>query len=499
MHAVAQEVESFLDKYGVDLPPVFGKFRTHRDFWRAFLLTGPDQPNRVPVQDLGMYPKGNIWGPEFLALMDKGWMWTMRLKHRLSLRTDSERVRVQRPLTGRSLLAVTTCQSLRYAQSLRSLVVMGIHPMYGVEGYRTTDFTEGSFALPGALKERLTRLGSGTDGNNMEDVEEDFVQKASKMTAFVQSLFAARDWIRSGKRGRKLEVFVQFLHQAGLVDDDAWASLGDLPAHFIPADHGFVVKVPYVAPGTQMILWNTWFTNAGRTNADLAVASSIDLTPVSFLDKDELAWYRYLNQSAPVDLSATGGGAYRTLVSKVREEATTYGLPDEYLEMFDNGLRHMATDADNYHGLGMLTETQKTTFHQQGYLVVDIPALLVNRLPVDKSLGNLERFQKVVVEGCPRYSEKDPLNPFVRLPKMKILSYPLEPFHLAFQYTSFLHNLLASFYQPGRIEPLLVVQEPFQQRTTTTTWSSFRVNNCSVNLIPFSHRQYRAQRGLCTF
>jgi hypothetical protein len=376
---------------------------------------------------------------------------------------------------------------------------MGTHPVHGVEGFRTKDFTDGSFTLPDALKERLRRVDSTSTSNMQdEDVEEDFVQKATKMTTFVQSIYAARDWVRSGKRGKETDIFVKFIRSTGLGEEEAWTTLGELPTNFVAADHGFVVKVPHVAPGTQLIMWNTWYTNAAGGKG---VVATIDLAPVSYFDPEELAWYQYLSQHAPSDLGGSGG-AYQTFLLKASEKATTYGLPDEYMEMFTSGHRHMATDSDDMRGLGTLFETQKQLLHQQGYLVVDIPPHLVERLPVEKSLRNIDQFHEVCKNLTSRRdTTKDPLNPFVKqMPVHKTrIAYTLEPFHVAFQYTSFLHNLLASFYQPGRIEPLLVIQEPFQQQPQSSKWGHFAMNNHPMDLIPWAHRQYRARHGLVSF
>jgi hypothetical protein len=373
---------------------------------------------------------------------------------------------------------------------------MGTHPVYGVEGYRTKDFTDGSFTLPAALKERLKRVDTSAQ-STMQDVEDDFVQKAPKMTTFVQSIYTARDWVRSGKRGKDTDAFIKFIRCTGLAEEEAWTTLGDLPTDFIPADHGFVVKVPYVAPETQLILWNTWFTDAA--GGGKSVISSMDLTPVSYLDPEELAWYQYLSQHAPSDLGGSGGGgAYQTFVLKAFEKAVTYGLPEEYMEMFTSGHRHMATDSDDLRGLGTLVETQKQLFHQQGYLVVNIPTDLVQRLPVEKSLRNMDLFHEVLQSFTTARRDKDPLNPFVKQGNKVTIAYTLEPFHVAFQYTSFLHNLLASFYQPGRIEPLLVIQEPFRQ-PQSSKWGPFTMNNYPMHLIPWAHRQYRASHGLFAF
>jgi hypothetical protein len=376
---------------------------------------------------------------------------------------------------------------------------MGTHPIHGVEGYRTKDFTDGSFTLPDALKERLRPMDNTNSNMQDEDVEEDYVQKATKMTNFVKSIYVARDWVRTGNRGKETDIFVKFIRSTGLGEEEAWTTLGDLPTNFITADHGFVVKVPFVTPGTQLILWNTWYTNAAGPGK--SVVATMDLTPVSYLDPEELAWYQYLSQHAPSDFGGSGG-AYQTFLLKASEKAVTYGLPDEYMEMLTCGYRHMATDSGDLRGLGTLFDTQKLLLHQQGYLVIDIPPHLVEHLPVDKSLGNIDQFHKVLktFTAPRRNTTKDPLNPFVKqvsVNKTRI-PYTLEPFHVAFQYTSFLHNLLSSFYQPGRIEPLLVIQEPFQQ-PQSSKWGTFTMNNQPMHLIPWAHRQYRARHGLVSF
>lgn len=267
------------------------------------------------------------------------------------------------------------------------------------------------------------------------------------------------------------------------------------------------------------------------------MTSFIDSVPLHFFDHEERIWYRYISQSAPVDLKKGDGGAYLTFVTKAWENSATnnsksYGLPDEYMEMFDTGHRHLATDADSYRGQGSLTEEQKQNFYQRGYLVVTIPSSLTTRLPVKKCIDNYTQFYRMLSgdtnfsihpEGTTtqegtlrgkRYSKQDPLNPFVRRPKTRsrtadLLSsgtgtgpgstYLLEPFYLAFQYSSFVHNLLASFYRPGMIEPLLVVQEAFQIIQSPTSWTPFKINNIPFQLIPRDHHHYRHTNRLPSF
>jgi hypothetical protein len=179
-----------------------------------------------------------------------------------------------------------------------------------------------------------------------------------------------------------------------------------------------------------------------------------------------------------------------------------------------------------------LTEEQKQNFYQRGYLIVTIPPSLTTRLPVKKCIDNYAQFYRMVsgdtnfsiYPSSPeqetreqprgkRYSKHDPLNPFVRKHKTRsrtteLLSssgtgpgstYLLEPFYLAFQYSSFVHNLLASFYRPGMIEPLLVVQEAFQILQTPTSWVPFRINNNPFQLIPRAHHHYRNINRLFSF
>jgi hypothetical protein len=379
---------------------------------------------------------------------------------------------------------------------------------------------------------------------NIQVDRDDLIFPAPRMTMFLYHIFEARSWIKNKHKSNKkirLQPFIDFVQRVNLDKEEAWASIGFLPAVFDKIDHRFIIKVPYVVPGEQLIMWNTWYTTAGSDKKSLLpvtkVSSSIDMVPLSYFNPEERSWYKYINHHAPVDMGQGGTGAYLTFVHKAWEDScsplqnTVYGLPEECLEMFDNGLRHLATDNDDYQGRGTLTVEQKERFYHEGYLIVDIPSSLVSKLPVQKSLDNLTQYYRLLSKDesfnvMPEYptpsrigtlkgtkfKTTDSLNPFVRkaksleelIPKQNNGSGPgtsflLEPFHLAFQYSSFVHNLLSSFYRPGMIEPLLVVQEPFRVETRSTQWRPPQINNIPFQLIPSTHHQYRFDNRLFSF
>ena len=70
----------------------------------------------------------------------------------------------------------------------------------------------------------------------------------------------------------------------------------------------------------------------------------------------------------------------------------TYGLPARYLSMFSTGLRQAAIDVDDYRGSGTLTSEQIQSFTQRGYVILDIPTVLEQRLPARNSLCEFSRF-----------------------------------------------------------------------------------------------------------
>ena len=549
-HPVANEIESFLDRYQDLMPQQFGMFQTHRDFWRALILTISDKYGYCTVKDLSMYENHQVWASAFSRLVKKVHKENTKLRKVLALRMDTERVQIQRPLMGRSLLSITTSRSSIHSQSLRALCVLAIHPEMGVEGYRVKSYTDVPFLLPKCLQDRLPNVPS--------DVPEmDLSYPATKLTDFVSRIYQARQFVRDegtsdSSSSNMMDPFIEFIRRAQLHSDFVWQQLGDLPLNFIHEIHGFIIKVPYVVPGKQVILWNTWHATAGSTDTSPKVTAFIDLVPRSYFeDVSNLEWYKYVSQHAPVDPGAgSGRGSYLSFHTKVVDDMNSngtiqYGLNDEYMEMFDNGFRHMAIDHDDFRGHGTLTNEQKESFKRDGYLIVDIPEHLLRLLPADRSIDNFNKFfrnlsgnmyfsldthlqevidQKVAeVQTGSQYTyysdridETDPLNPFKSGNKSrnaqkggkliakncgmgKGTTYVSEPYHVSFQYSQFVYNILKSFYHPGDVEPLVVVNERFRAKTTSSWANGTHIDTAATKLIPAAFHNYRRNNQLPAF
>lgn len=574
LHPTIVAIEDFLDDHVCVLPATFHGpgdlvLPTHRDFWRALILTYSDRYGSTTVRGFEMYPDADIWEKPLKRVIQLASLQNKRIRARLALRMDTERVQMQRPLRGRSLLSITTSRSSVHSRALRSLVVMGVHPTFGVDGFRVAKYGATPFVLPKSLQDVLptitpahdARPGEVETGMSAARLRQlDLVVNAPKMTGFVHSIYAARAWIKAHPMNHAcldegLSPFIAFVHSAALASDEAWRSFGTLPDQFLPQQHGFVVKVPYVIPGRQVILWSTWHATAGASPelATTKMTAFVDLVPKSFFAEDELHWYQYACSHAPMDPGAgSGRGAYLSFIAAAARDARSahrlqYGLPDEYMQMFDTGLRNMATDNDDRQGLGTLTSAQKMRFFEDGYLILAVPQDLVQRLPVDATVRNFSSFFRYISgdhlfdldnastvsrvlelkeaerETGSKYTYftrrvdlQDPLNPFAEGATShnphgggKLITkdcgmgmgttYVSEPFHVAFQYSSFVYNVLSSFYSGGVVNPLVVVLERFRVKTTSVWSNGTHVDNVPARMISMQYHAYRSRNNMLAF
>jgi len=567
-HPVIDSIEKFLARYASTLPASFAhgnlQIQTSPAFWRALILTYGDrygQSTEVARSFPGL-PGHLEWKRGLSKCIKEAARCTKQVRTLLSLRMDTERVQMQRPLSGRSLLSITTCINPQFARALRALIVLGIHPEHGVEGYRVPPQAYGSipFTLPKCLQDRLSVLGPHNAARPDETTftEErlralDVTVPAPKMTTFIHRMYEARTSTDTE------DPFVSFVQRI-LPTTFAWHALGPLPDQFDPILHGFVIKVPFVIPGKQIILWSTWHATAGASSAlhSAKVTAFVDLVPRRFFasSPQDLTWYRYCNTHAPSDPGGgSSRGAYLSFESMVidvargRRPPDTYGLPAPYLHMFDTGLRDQAVDASDCRGCGTLTADRVTQFYDAGYLILDIPVALAARLPASECLSSVSQFfrnissdetfdlQDADGQGLHRVLEMkvaeatvgsryayfsrgipsaDPLNPFAHGPHShnpqrggkliakdcgmgKGSTFVSDPNHLAFQYSSFVYNVLSSFYHPGTHEPLVVVNERFRAKTTAAWTNGTHVDNATGKLIPLLFHLYQQVNRLPSF
>ena len=564
-HDTINLIEHFIRRYKDTLPTHFSngtlRIQTTPAFWRALILTYGDrygQSAQVARSFPGLMGAGE-WSRPLAKCIRDAITCTKRVRACLAMRMDTERVQIQRPLEGRSLLSVTTCIDPTFSRALRALLILGIHPIHGVEGYRVTPKAYASvpFTLPICLQDKLPILGPLNDADPNETTfspdrirELDVVVPAPKMTDFIGRIFRATTITTSEATDVP---FVSFVRRI-LPTRFAWKALGVLPDQFDPVLHGFVIKVPFVIPGKQVILWSTWHATAGCSRAlnNAKITAFIDLVPRRFFaDQTDLDWYRYCNTHAPSDPGGgSSRGSYLSFLSMVIDIAKglqapdTYGLPESYLDMFDSGLRMNAVDSDDFRGLGTLTTELVTQFYDTGYLILNIPDTLIERLPAEDCVSSFLQFFKNISndetvdlscmhrvldmktaehdigdrfayfsEGIPN---DDPINPFARgrtshnpqrggkLIAMdcgmgKGSTHVSDPNHIAFQYSSFVYNILASFYHPGKIEPLVVVNERFRIKTSAAWKNGTHLDNKISKLIPILFHVYQQVNRLPSF
>jgi len=562
-HPVGRQIEKFLAQYLDVLPARFTHegltIPTTPAFWRALILTYSDRYGQG-LQTLQSFPElSDTWSKPLADCIKGAAKSTKQVRKRLAQRMDTERLQMQRPLAGRSLLSITTCRHPPFTRGLRALTILGIHPLYGVEGYRVSAsaYVSLPFTLPKCLQDTLPILGAHQMAREDETtfrpsrIEELHVTvDAPKLTRFLQRIYAAA----APQTEDSSDPFAAFVQRV-LPTLDAWNTLGAVPSQFCAASHGFVIRVPFVVPGKQAILWSTWHATAGVCSSiqQAHVTAFVDLVPRRFFtDSRDLDWYRYCNTHAPSDPGAgSSRGAYLTFVSMVMDIAQglrapdTYGLPQRYLSMFSTGLRHAAIDNDDYRGFGTLTSEQLQSFTQTGYLILDLPTRLEQRVPASASLAEFSQFFRNISRdsdfrvqhdlhrvvdmktaerdrgdryayfSC-RVPPQDPVNPLANgcrsrnapaggklIPQESGLgkgsTFVADPSHLAFQYSCFVYNVMSSFYSPGTEEPLVVVNERFRTKTTAAWKNGTQMDTTAAQMIPGTFHQYRTALGLPSF
>lgn len=340
-HPVQKEVDAFLTKHLNHLPHHAGtaaKYGTNQAlklrYWRALILCYPDRylgPEVIKDSKFGaVHTSAKKPLKKILRLVKKT---LKQLRKQLSNRGDTQRLQMQRPLFGRSLLSITTSRSGVHNRALRALVVAAVHPTKGVSGYRTTKASTVKipFLLPDKLQDKLPKL---TEANKDSDV----VIPAPLLTAFIQRIYQAvgqKADTAGGLSGSIGPAFVAFATQLKL--SGAWKALGNLPRTFDPALHGYVVKVPHVAPG-NVLLWSEFHASAG-TDVSLEepkITCFVDFVPSNLLTPEQRVYYRWHARHAPVDLGAgSGRGQWFDFVHKVKQEQETFGLSPEIMHKFE--------------------------------------------------------------------------------------------------------------------------------------------------------------------
>ena len=428
--------------------------------------------------------------------------WNKKLRTSLATRTDKERVQIQRPIHGKSLLALVVPYNPAYGVALNGLLVACFHPKFGVNEIKLTyaQYQALPFKIPVKLQPDIPKL---------EKTKQVDAEKINKM---IQDIYL----VRGGKSPKTYKSVKEFMERLNMLDDDNWQRFGELPKEFNQSCQ-FKCEVPDVNPGKQIILWKTWHTTTGYAKSSNMVGF-IDLVPISYLTPGELLWYHYWCNYAPCD---PGGGqargTWQMMTHKIRKQDTTFGLQPSIMKQW---IKHPKKER--------ITAAQMQSFHDKGYLVLDIPERLQKKCSVEAILQNNNDFFRTItgdlefdfskLESIQRSESsalaekktgnkyfyyvdkidvKDPLNPDATTGKshnaqnggkliaadsgMGPSTYTNESVFVEFEFSDFIAEIMASFY--GKVE-MVPVLERFRVKSRSQWKSGTHVDIVGESLIP---------------
>lgn len=533
-HPVAKSLEFFLDTHLDFLPhfegskDIYKSGKAKRNMWRALIMTSHTRYSHMTLFKKTTIPQ-NIPEPT-LNLLKKQIkavkIETAKLRAQLNLRGDQKRVQIQRPMHGRSLLCITTSVSEEYGNSLRGLLMAAIHPEIGVEGFKGGSFEKFPFLLPKVLQDKLPSL-------RCKDKEADVQVDAPKLNSFCSLIFAVRKKMQNGIKDVKNLHVRKFIERLKLDKQSNWEKFG-LPSDFLHEYHRFVIKVPYVKPGKQVILWSTFHATAGSSKElpEPKITAFVDLVPSEFLSESSRIFYRYRARHSPTDPGGgSGRGSWLNFKHMVKQGKESFGLPQDLMNKFERRINPASKrkDLKNF-----LTPSQVKKFKNVGYLVVDVPQNLNKSAPAKRSMRNFSEFFQNVSEDSSfdvlseksinaattrkeaknlkgdeffYYSRKpkvgDEFNPLAlgdhtRLAQGggslltknsglgKGTTFVSDPVHLRFQFSDFIFELLDSFYSKmtKKDSTVLVVLERFRVKTTSPWKGGTHVDTSARSLLP---------------
>lgn len=413
---VIETVQAFLDRWSGALSQNSG---LPRAWWHACLLCFSDRYGSGKVLTPSAFHPLHVPPDARLEMLDTirlAALWTKKLRMRLAQRTDCDRVQMQRPLLGTSLICFTTSRagavSAARTKALNALLVAALHPTLGVEDVRMTpeQFRGIPFKLPVALQPKLPCVGRDTAP-----------VPATAINALLRALVTAHAHQRradeqdGGQTPNGTPACDAFIRRLDLGKPQKWACFGDLPDEWDEATMGFETVVPPAHPGT-LVIWSTWHTTCGVARvknaagqvppSDAKITAFVDHVPRDFLGPELLAWYTYVARHAPCDPGAgSSRGTWPMFYQLDMQErarapsdpSVRYGLPPPLLTQLeeaatsdDEAAPPAAPAAAAAGAMPCLTEEQLAHLHRHGYVVVDVPPDDVP--PPSASIANVSRF-----------------------------------------------------------------------------------------------------------
>jgi hypothetical protein len=287
------------------------------------------------------------------------------IKIRFASRTNSERVQMQRPLVGESLLSITAPENTRYSKSLNGLLVLAQDTNRGVKSLRVKNMDSIPYKLsskiqpdqPTILKKRIV---------------------CTKINKLLSNIFGALNNTCSDK---EINDFVKdnldLIHKIGFKKGSQFTK-----------DMEYSTFIAPVIPGKQIIMWQTWHATGGADDTTAKITTFLDLCPLEFLSPELQKWYRYVCENAPYDGGAgSARGAWNSFVGLSRANAKEYGIPQAKTKQWVQKSKNP-----------LLSKEDLNKFKQDGYLVVNIPKELQKKYPADETIQQFDEWFGLISE-----------------------------------------------------------------------------------------------------
>jgi hypothetical protein len=396
-----RRIEKLLEQYGDALFEINGR-STH--WWRALILTfhsrygaGKSLATHSSFQHPGLEANRTL-RTELRSCCIAVKAACQEVQQRLATRSGDERVQMQFPIHGDSLLCITHPRSREHACGLNALLAAALHSEKGIEGVRKSE--EQSHRIPYQLPEPLQpdKLPKPHCSAVPAKSINELIRRVYDCFNYVDSEIDSEvDTEHGAIVPAELTATLAFVKRFNLHREHVRETWG-LPNTFEAKVHGYETFVPEVTPGEQVILWNTWHTTTGSDTREPKITVFCDAVPSAFLTPNQAAWYRYVAEHAPCDMGAGySRGSWQMFVQqhldclKAHETGAPepqYGLPDNIMRMWQtNASAEMCKREKKYR----LTSEQLATFHAQGYLVLNVPKKLLQKCPPKEMIQHFSR------------------------------------------------------------------------------------------------------------
>jgi hypothetical protein len=211
-----------------------------RNYWRALIMCFTDRYGAGKADRL---LRGTPMLNQLRALLVRVRGLNTRLRKRLAERTGGDRVQMQFPIAGRSLLCITAPEE--HGPALVALLVAAIHPTAGVKSLRCKTFEACPFVLPAALQPKLPVGALLKEGVFVE---------ASTINLALRTIFVCAGRGGSGggmSAGAIAAEYREFVERMQLDSDDGWDCFEGLPPEWSDRCK-FSTTVPVVRAGEQV-------------------------------------------------------------------------------------------------------------------------------------------------------------------------------------------------------------------------------------------------------